>query len=817
MRCIARGHLFQGRELAIRQRALALELRRQRIEERLVVKLTLAAQGRFGPLGDFFHHLQNRRSGRIGLHFLFLVQLELNLKRIKVFNLIGIFSEQRVEISHLTVTQALAHGNLITQRCDELLVVVGALAHLARLLVLDIGQHLDFTGGVAAYGFRLDQFQLRNERIRNLLDIAAAHLMQHLALALGKQLTFTHLFLKVHEGFMVVVGPTTRLHRFRPLGYIGKRIKTFRDKRRLGGFLGMINPLQQGWVKRLHHLRPLHLALFDVIKLGFHVRGKVHLEQIHLVVGLKLFLGFQNQRNQLLAQIGRNERTLFLYHILAFVEFRHDRRIGTRTPHSIFFQCPNERCFRVAGHRLGFLLLGKPVKHIESFTRRQRGQLIGFGIISFATLRLVGRSLDSAGFHVPREYDIGSRSPKQIGVFRTGFNFHGPARNLCRHHLAGHKPLPDQPVELLFCGFKLDALFAGLDGHVGRADGFMGFLRGTFAFVEVGFFRNIFRAVAVANKRTAFVQRRLGNVKRVGTHVGDKPAFIQFLRNPHRAGRRIAERAGGGLLQRTGDERRTGSPRHFLGDYIADFQRAAFELLLNAFELLHRFDGTRKQLAVLDPDRLAVDTSELDGKRIERSFLLADFRADGEIGFGLEAGNLVFAFNHQTQCHGLNATDTVGAPNLLTHHRTALETNEAVQNTTRLLSVDPVHIDFFRAVKRSQDGGLGNFVIRYPIEIFFRDGFFQRFKQMPGNGFPLAVGVGRKIDVLALLGFRLELLQHLLAARRTDIFRFERLLDIHTQLLGREIAYVAHRGHYRIILAQKLVNLFRLRRRLHNH
>ena len=364
---------------------------------------------------------------------------------------------------------------------------------------------------------------------------------------------------------------------------------------------------------------------------------------------------------------------------------------------------------------------------------------------------------------------------------------------------------------------EFHTLVAGLNGNIGRSNCFVGLLRGSLAFIEVGFFGKIFRTVAVAHKCTAFIQRGLGNVERVGTHVGDEPAFIEFLRNAHRARRRVAESTGSRLLKRAGDERWPRTTRNLLGDHIADFQCAAVQFLLDAFELLLRLDRPGQQLAILDTDRLAVDARQLNGKRVEWSLLLADFRADREIGFRFKVHDLIFALADEAQRHGLHAADTLRAADLLAHHRTALEANQPVEDATRLLCIHPIHINLFRIIESREDRGFGDFVVRHAVEVFLRHVFLEHLEQVPCNRFPLTVGVGGKVYVFALLGFRLKLLQHLLTARCCNVFRLEVLFDIHAQLLGRQVAHMADRGQYGVVLAEELVDFLRLCRRLHYH
>ena len=125
-------------------------------------------------------------------------------------------------------------------------------------------------------------------------------------------------------------------------------------------------------------------------------------------------------------------------------------------------------------------------------------------------------------------------------------------------HLRGDGPLPDQLVEPELVAGQLRRQLPGRPEAVtGRPDRLVGLLRALgLALVAAGLGRHVGVAVQLAGLLPGGVDRLLGQVRRVGTHVGDVAVLVQPLRHPHRLRRGPAELAAGLHLQRRGGERR---------------------------------------------------------------------------------------------------------------------------------------------------------------------------------------------------------------------------------------------------------------------
>lgn len=132
-------------------------------------------------------------------------------------------------------------------------------------------------------------------------------------------------------------------------------------------------------------------------------------------------------------------------------------------------------------------------------------------------------------------------------------------------HLARRKAAPDQAVQAVL--LRREILFHALrrEIHVARADGFVRVLRARLGLIAAGFAVIVLLAVKAADKAARGGHGFLGKAQRVGTHIRDKAdrafagdihAFVELLRDAHRAPRRESQTAARLLLQRGGDERR---------------------------------------------------------------------------------------------------------------------------------------------------------------------------------------------------------------------------------------------------------------------
>ena len=191
---------------------------------------------------------------------------------------------------------------------------------------------------------------------------------------------------------------------------------------------------------------------------------------------------------------------------------------------------------------------------------------------------------------------------------------------------------------------------------------------------------------------------------------------------------------------------------------------------------------------------LVVDTHQLDAKRSARVHELAHLGPDDPIRFRNETEDLLFALADQPQRDGLHAAGAQAPPDAAPQHGTHRVTDQPVENTTGLLRIDEVTVDLPRMLKSLPDRPCRNLIIPYTEELPFAAGRLENGLEMPCNGFPFAVGIGRQIDRLAGLGGLLQLIDDFLLAGSHHILGLKPVFHVDAQALQRKIPDVADRG-----------------------
>ena len=72
-----------------------------------------------------------------------------------------------------------------------------------------------------------------------------------------------------------------------------------------------------------------------------------------------------------------------------------------------------------------------------------------------------------------------------------------------------------------------------------------------------------------------------------------------------------------------------------------------------------------------------------------------------------------------------------------------------------MLGVDFFHIDGSRVLQGALDGRFGNLIEQNPVNA--RGSAIEFFGDMPGNRFPLSIGIRGKIDFVSFLGLGFDL------------------------------------------------------------
>jgi len=131
----------------------------------------------------------------------------------------------------------------------------------------------------------------------------------------------------------------------------------------------------------------------------------------------------------------------------------------------VFFQGLDQGRFRIARRGLGKMLLGKELDKVEQLP-------VGSAAAPLFFLGFVIHSFDIE-LHEAGKADDRATGPELEAVAGADFN-----RSLVQErlgHLAGHRPLPDQVIELELVGVRTSSVRRGL-ADIGRTDGLMGLL-----------------------------------------------------------------------------------------------------------------------------------------------------------------------------------------------------------------------------------------------------------------------------------------------------------------------------------------------------
>ena len=229
----------------------------------------------------------------------------------------------------------------------------------------------------------------------------------------------------------------------------------------------------------------------------------------------------------------------------------HDRAddggVGGRATDALLFQHLHQRRLAVAGRGLGLVAKGLhplaagAVPHLQGRQQHLLALQGGIGIV--------------AAFHV------GTEEAGEVNALARGAEAGVTAVELHRHHgqagighLAGHGALPDQLIEGQVLAIEARVL-GGAEAFAGGADRLVGLLGvaglgGELAGRRAEELLAVFLVDTAAGRR----DRLVGEVHRVGAHVGDEAALVEALGRAHGLPGREPQFAVRLLLQGAGGE-----------------------------------------------------------------------------------------------------------------------------------------------------------------------------------------------------------------------------------------------------------------------
>ena len=477
---------------------------------------------------------------------------------------------------------------------------------------------------------------------------------------------------------------------------------------------------------------------------------------------------------------------LALLHIAAGLNGRDGGGVGRRAPYAQLLERAHERGLGVACRLLREALRGRDVAGHHALARGhgRQGVHVGRGGIGVGRLDI---DLQEAV-----EVDDLARGREVLGAVAHCDVDRG-ALELGVGHLRGNGALPYQVVELLLLGSALDVAMGNGSGAYGLV-GLLGALAGgvVLAYLEVLLAQRGLNLVAYGS------QGQVGEVERVGTHVGDESRLIERLGHAHRLRHREAQLAGGLLLQGRGGERRGRRLLHWLHGHCSHREAGRAAGLEKGHSLVVRLE-TRVQL----------------GRHTGLAALGLHRAGDAVVGLALEVAYLLLALGDEPHRHTLHAPGRQGRLYLLPQHRRELKAHDAVEHAARLLGIDQVDVDGAGVLDGLHDGRLGDLVKHDALGILGLEP--QHLVEMPRDGLSLAVLIRGQPHRLGLLGSLLEVGHEGFLVAWNFIYRLKAIVDVDAEVLLVQVTYVPVARHHLVVISQKLLDGLGLGRRLYNH
>ena len=289
-------------------------------------------------------------------------------------------------------------------------------------------------------------------------------------------------------------------------------------------------------------------------------------------------------------------------------------------------------------------------------------------------------------------------------------------------------------------------------------------------------------------------QCRVGQRRRVGSHVRDVAVLVQPLGDAHRRLRREAELAARLLLQRRRHERRARTARVGLALDAPDPERHALEPLREpaSCRLVEHEQRVVAQLPVRPQVPSGCDSAVVEREELRLEGIRRERRLDVPPGRAYEGHSLALPLDDESGGNRLDAAGREPAHDLLPEHGRDLVAVEPVEDPARLLRVHEPLVDPPRLGERTADRVGRDLVEDHAPDWNLR---LEHLEQVPGDRLALAVFVRREQH---LVGLRHALLQHvdgLLLVRVEDVERLEVLFDVHAEprprlllVLGRNVS-----------------------------
>src|SRR5581483_11575641 len=455
----------------------------------------------------------------------------------------------------------------------------------------------------------------------------------------------------------------------------------------VGGHLGhvgllhrlglLLDALGEGAEEVAHDRDPLDLALGDLVQVELHARREPRVDDVGEVL-------LQEVRDDEADVLG-DERAAFLADVTPSDE-RGDRwRVRGGTADAELRERLHQRRLGEARRRLREVLCRREAQERELLALDDRGQRRDF------LLGLVG----ALGVHADEAVE---RDAATVGAQHVlpRFDVEAGVLELRGRHLRRERALPDERVELQLVRLEVLAQVRRRAREVRRPDRLVGLLRALRARLVVArVLERVFGPELLRDDVLRLAERALGDVQRVGAHIGDEPdrrvaqrdAFVQLLRHDHRLLHREAELARGVLLERRRGVRGRGVARALAG----------LEALDDVRRLLEGGPVPLGMRAIRDLELLALVLDDLGPERL--AGLVREIRLDAPVLDGREGLDLALAIDDEAQRDGLDASGRQAVADLLPEERRHRVADEPIDDAARLLRVHEVLVDLARVLE----------------------------------------------------------------------------------------------------------------------
>ena len=312
----------------------------------------------------------------------------------------------------------------------------------------------------------------------------------------------------------------------------------------------------------------------------------------------------------------------------------------------------------------------------------------------------------------------------------------------------------------------------------------------------------------------------VGEVHRIGAHVGDEAALVEGLGGAHRLAGRETQLAIRLLLQGAGGEGGHRLAHGGLGLHLLHPPRAALHggleaaglLLAQQLGLAAGLEGAGVLVEIgAAGDALAAHVGELG---LEGGAAVLQLGLEIPVTAAAEGAAGPLPLHQQAHRHRLHPAGGEPPGHLLPEERREGVAHEAIEDAARLLGVHQLHVELARVLQGAADRLLGDLVEDHAPHGHLG---VEQLAQVPADALPLPILVRGQQEAIGALEGVLELLDHLFLVLRHHVERSEVVGGVHAEvrpllaLLGhrdlagvvRQIAHVAHRGLHPEFLGQE--------------